>query len=549
MTMRVQVSGGAAPQSDTLVSSSVLTRSPLNSDQFEVDGLEARSPTPTDFSNSAFQENFAEVPVSSSSMPLVQPKLVVGPPNDKYEQEADRVADQVMGIPEPVGLVPPGRAMSTPQTAPDLQRQSIESESMPDLDDEEDLVQTKPLDSPPAIRQILGAEPQLQREPLDDLDDDDDELVQMKAAGAATAIASPTLTSQLGQGGGHPLPSSTRHFMETRFGHDFGGVRVHSDNQAAQMNRGLNAQAFTHRHHVYFGQGQYQPQTHSGQKLLAHELAHVVQQTGVVNSKKRAIDKIYDSQCTQPLEQLSLVQRPTLSRSILGSIGRGLRGLGRGILSVGEDVVLGTERIIESWGVKGLDRSAEIGRENSQALQILRSVFRSGTSTGGVLYTLVSIVTVSLMTKVISEQLTDEQKERLLQPIGKNLKKGAIEKIAHILGRSLIGKKLLTKIVQRIVREIANTALYKRLARRMGVSASAKATGIGIPVGATIWFGILQRASRSSQRLRAQNPKLYSELRRRDLDMAYFLIEDHIPEIERIILDEMLQLIAHENFN
>ena len=275
MATRVQAPGGAAPQSDTLVNSRVLTRSPLTSDEFEVDGLEARSPTPSEFSTSAFQENFVGVPVSSGAMPLVQPKLVVGPANDKYEQEADRVADQVMGMPEPVGLVPPGGAMSASQTAPGLQRQLAESESLPDLDDDEDLVQTKALGPPPAISQILGADSQLQRETLDD---DDDELVQMKAAGATTAIASPTLTSQLGQGGGHPLPSSTRHFMETRFGHDFGGVRVHSDNQAAQMNRGLNAQAFTHGRDIYFGKGQYQPQTLSGKHLLAHELTHTIQQ-------------------------------------------------------------------------------------------------------------------------------------------------------------------------------------------------------------------------------------------------------------------------------
>ena len=289
MATRVQAPGGAAPQSDTLVNSRVLTRSPLTSDEFEVDGLEGRSPTPTDFSTSAFQENFAGVPVSSSSMPLVQPKLVVGPANDKYEQEADRVADQVMGMPEPVGLVSPNRAVPAPQKAPGLQRQSIESESMSDLDDDEDLVQTKALGPTPFISQALGADNPLQRETLDD---DDDELVQMKAAGAATAIASPTLTSQLGQGGGHPLPSPTRHFMETRFGHDFGGVRVHSDNRAAQLNRGLNAQAFTHGHHVYFGQGQYKPQTHSGQKLLAHELTHVVQQQAQLSSSMAQPDFI-----------------------------------------------------------------------------------------------------------------------------------------------------------------------------------------------------------------------------------------------------------------
>lgn len=321
MATRVQAPGGAAPQSDTLVSSSVLTRSPLTSDEFEVDRLEGRSQTPSDFSTSAFQENFAGVPVNSGSMPLVQPKLVVGPPNDKYEQEADRVADQVMGMPEPGGLVSPSPAVPAPQTAPGLQRQLVESESLPDLDDDEELVQTKALGPPPSISQILGADHQLQREPLDDLDDDD-KLVQMKAAGAATAIASPTLATQLGQGGGHPLPSSTRHFMETRFDHDFGGVRVHSDNQSAQLNRGLNAQAFTHGHHVYFGQGQYQPQTHSGQKLLAHELTHTIQQGAIPRAKrlKTPSANLQAKHSGQALPVLETSTQPLISRRVEPSL-------------------------------------------------------------------------------------------------------------------------------------------------------------------------------------------------------------------------------------
>jgi len=318
---RVQAPGGAAPQSDTLVSSSVLTRSPLTSDEFEVDGLEGRSPTPSEFSTSAFQENFAGVPVSSGAMPLVQPKLVVGPANDKYEQEADRVADQVMGMSEPGGL-------PTPQPAPGLQRQSIESESMPDLDDDDELVQTKALGPPPSISQVLGADHQLQREPLDDLDDDD-ELVQMKPAGAATAIASPTLTSQLGQGGGHPLPSSTRHFMETRFGADFSQVQAHTDADAMQMSQNLKAQAFTSGQHIYFGAGQYQPHSAKGQHLLAHELAHTIQQGASKThiSQSKPSSSVPVSQPTDASEQEAetvanrVVTGHSLSPNALSSIG------------------------------------------------------------------------------------------------------------------------------------------------------------------------------------------------------------------------------------
>lgn len=77
---------------------------------------------------------------------------------------------------------------------------------------------------------------------------------------------------------GQPLDSVTRAFMEPRFGHDMSGVRVHSDAQAAESARAVNALAYTVGRDVVFGAAQYAPATARGRALLAHELAHVVQQ-------------------------------------------------------------------------------------------------------------------------------------------------------------------------------------------------------------------------------------------------------------------------------
>lgn len=77
---------------------------------------------------------------------------------------------------------------------------------------------------------------------------------------------------------GAPLDSETRGFMESRFGHDFSRVRVHTDEQAAESARALSASAFTVGSHVVFDAGQFAPRTERGRFLLAHELAHVVQQ-------------------------------------------------------------------------------------------------------------------------------------------------------------------------------------------------------------------------------------------------------------------------------
>jgi hypothetical protein len=89
------------------------------------------------------------------------------------------------------------------------------------------------------------------------------------------------------KGGGQPLPPETQNFMESRFENDFSGVRVHTDTEAVQMNRDLRARAFTHGEDIYFNAGQYNPQSQTGKRLLAHELTHTIQQTGAKIKPKR----------------------------------------------------------------------------------------------------------------------------------------------------------------------------------------------------------------------------------------------------------------------
>src|SRR5262245_5826496 len=74
------------------------------------------------------------------------------------------------------------------------------------------------------------------------------------------------------------LPASVRSYMEPRFGTSFGHVRVHTGHDAARSAASLNARAYTFGRDVVFGAGQYSPQTAAGRRLIAHELAHVVQQ-------------------------------------------------------------------------------------------------------------------------------------------------------------------------------------------------------------------------------------------------------------------------------
>lgn len=185
----------------------------------------------------------------------LQTKLAVSEPSDHYEQEADRIADKVMRMPVPM-----------------LQRQIAHEE---EEEEEQETLQAKPLSA-----QIT---PLLQRQPvLDEDDEEEEEAVQAKASGTQAPVVTPDLQANiqvLRQGGGQPLDPPTRAFMEPRFGHDFSGVRIHSDSRAADTCRLINARAFTIGENIGFAPGQYDPESTPGRRLLAHELTHVVQQS------------------------------------------------------------------------------------------------------------------------------------------------------------------------------------------------------------------------------------------------------------------------------
>lgn len=96
----------------------------------------------------------------------------------------------------------------------------------------------------------------------------------------AASEAAPPIVREVLAAPGQPLDAATRGFMESRFGHDFSGVRIHTGAKAAQSARALNATAFTLGSDIVFDHGRYAPGTTGGRKLLAHELTHVLQQHG-----------------------------------------------------------------------------------------------------------------------------------------------------------------------------------------------------------------------------------------------------------------------------
>ena len=110
--------------------------------------------------------------------------------------------------------------------------------------------------------------------------------------------ASPAIESGLNatKGSGNPLPANTKSQMENSFGTNFSNVRLHTDNNAVQMNKDLHAQAFTHGGDIYFNSGKYNPDTSAGKHLLAHELTHVAQQG---KTGKEGISRLEDKTMVQ----------------------------------------------------------------------------------------------------------------------------------------------------------------------------------------------------------------------------------------------------------
>ena len=182
----------------------------------------------------------------------VQAKLNIGHPNDRYEREADTVADRVVRTIHS----PASSAESTPQ--PTVQRKSNEEEHLQEKEDDRET-----------------ATEDIQRKPIFE-----SEGIQSKNETGQDNTPPDDLESRLGSssGDGTPLPNDTRNSMESAMGADFGGVRVHTDSNAVQMNQDLGAQAFTHGNDIYFNEGKYDPGNSGGQHLLAHELTHTMQQ-------------------------------------------------------------------------------------------------------------------------------------------------------------------------------------------------------------------------------------------------------------------------------
>lgn len=188
---------------------------------------------------------------------VLQPKLAINKPGDRYEQEADRVAE---------AIVRGGMSRA----------QAIDS-----------------LDEGTAVQRDESATPQTKNEKykVAAKNAGEEETLQRKAADNHTVSGAPESLDEVLHSSGLPIDAGARRFFEGRFGYDFGHVRIHADGRAAQSARAVNALAYTVGHDIVFAAGQYAPESETGKRLLAHELVHVLQNTMLTDANQPLIQR------------------------------------------------------------------------------------------------------------------------------------------------------------------------------------------------------------------------------------------------------------------
>ena len=210
----------------------------------------------------------------------IQPKLTIGQPNDKHEQEADRVATQVV------------QRINAPTSDQATTGKSVQRQSEP----EEEELQAKR---------------------------DTSVIQRQKAISGGEASADLASGINSARGGGQPLEASLQRSMGQAMGADFSRVRVHTNTQSDQLNQSIQAKAFTTGQDVFFRQGAYQPGNRGGQELIAHELTHVVQQNGgAVQRSEGRKENLQNKSSVQTRSEKLTIQRDTVFHKARRIVGR-----------------------------------------------------------------------------------------------------------------------------------------------------------------------------------------------------------------------------------
>lgn len=226
-----------------------------------------------------YPQNFYPSPL----VPPYQMKLEVGKPGDKFEQEADRMADSVVRMHDAVPPLKEGGLQR--QSGLKLQKKHDEKQLAPASFPQHSNMTPVSRMSAPTIQRLVSGN-------VDGRGQHEAFVMAKSESGQLQASADLQQNVYNSKGGGNALPRDIQSSFGAALGADLSNVKVHTGSNAVQMNKQLGAHAFTHGSDIYFNTGKYDPSSRSGKHLLAHELTHTVQQGGsVLRSKKQDDNK------------------------------------------------------------------------------------------------------------------------------------------------------------------------------------------------------------------------------------------------------------------
>jgi flagellar biosynthesis GTPase FlhF len=248
----------------------------------------------------SYEQKKKEKPSSNAFFsPKIQKKLKTGTVGDKYEVEADKVADKVVNktATAPNGLIQSKSEEEVQQKPISETISAIQKQEMKDDDNkaqkkemkeeesvqkkEEEEVQNKEIKEEEPVQKMEEEEVQSkemkEEEPVQKMEEEEVQKKETATEGKSEIESRLKKT----KGNGSPMGKGIKLEMENSFGANFSSIRIHTDSNAVSMCQEMGAQAFTNGSDIYFNKGKYNPNSAAGKQLLAHELTHTIQQGAV----------------------------------------------------------------------------------------------------------------------------------------------------------------------------------------------------------------------------------------------------------------------------
>ncbi len=198
--------------------------------------------------------------------------------------------------------------------------------------------------------------------------------------------------------------------------------------------------------------------------------------------------------------------------------------LGKGVYSVGQDLVYGLDRTGEGVGLGNRGRISEIGYENQALYNLMKEFIKLGIQ--------------NKKSPIFKSIVTILEHYYMCMPdyVVLKLAKQAGVAASYTSGRMVVGKSLAEAVTVRIATSIATSATYRMLAQKLGISSGMSATGVGLPISMLMMQGILQRSSLSATRLRIKAPMLHNKLRQNgNYQFLYFILEKPLSKYIEVI--------------